>query len=271
MSSTGSTNTAEAPSIPRVAISGVAFDVVTLDQSVERVVQAASAGRGGWVITANLDHLRRAHRDADYKAMLGEAEVVVADGMPIIWASRVQGCPLPERVAGSSMIVPLSDAAARRGLRVFLLGGNPGVADQAAAVLCDRCPGLVIAGTDCPPMGFESDPWYMERLKDSIVSSEPHLIYVALGSPKQERLIRQIRSIAPGAWWLGIGISLSFLTGDVQRAPLWMQRLGLEWVHRLVQEPRRLAKRYLVDGLPFAVVLMLGGLRARLKGSRSVA
>lgn len=250
----------------RVQIAGVWFDSLTLDQSVRAVVDACAEGRGGWVITANLDHLRRAQRESDYGEMLGEADLVVADGMPIIWASRVQGCALPQRVAGSSMILPLSIAAADKGLRVFLLGGNPGVADQAAEVLKDQCPGLVIAGTDCPPMGFEVDEAYMERLKEKIAGSDSNLIYVALGSPKQERLIREIRSISPNAWWLGIGISLSFLTGEVRRAPSWMQRLGLEWLHRLVQEPKRLAKRYLVDGLPYALVLLLGGLLVRLKG-----
>ncbi|MFN3165845.1 MAG: WecB/TagA/CpsF family glycosyltransferase [Phycisphaeraceae bacterium] len=250
----------------RVEISGLRFDRVTMAQSIDRIMAGVRSGVGGWVVTPNLEIARRASKDASWCETLNGAELVVADGMPIIWASRVQGCALPERVAGSSMLEPLSKSAGERGAKVFLLGGNPGVADRAAEVLRERCPGLVIAGTECPPMGFEADASYVAGLREKLVNAGPDLVYVALGSPKQERLILDLRPSLPGAWWLGIGISLSFLTGEVQRAPLWMQRLGLEWVHRLVQEPRRLARRYLVDGLPFALVLLMGGLRRRLRG-----
>ncbi len=253
----------------RINLLGVRFDRVTMPQAVDRILSSIRAGQGGWVVTPNLEILRRASKDAQWCAMLNEAELVVADGMPIIWASRLRGCALPERVAGSSMIEPLARGAAGQGARVLLLGGNPGVAEQASQILLERYPGLVIAGVECPPMGFERDETYMSGLEQLVIKSCPDLVYVALGSPKQEMLIRRLRPMAPKAWWLGIGISLSFLTGEVQRAPLWMQRIGLEWVHRLVQEPRRLAKRYLVDGLPFALVLLLGGLASRIKGGGS--
>lgn len=251
---------------PGVLVDGVRFDAVTMAQAVEAVVGASEQGRGGWVITSNLDHLYRARKDAEFRAMLDDADLLVADGMPLIWASRLSGRPLPERVAGSSMVGPVAEQSAQRGLSLFLLGGNPGVADEAAEVLKKQYPGLSVVGTDCPPMGFEKDPAYMQSLKDRLVTASPDIVYVALGSPKQERLIRDLRGVLPQAWWLGIGISLSFITGEVQRAPSWMQGLGLEWVHRLVQEPKRLGKRYLVDGLPFAMVLLAGGLRDRFKG-----
>lgn len=269
MNPTHAANQPGAQPADRVQIKGVWFDRVTMAQAIERVLTDLSAGKGGWVVTPNLDILRQATRDPDLRALIGAADLSVADGMPIIWASRLQGCPLPERVAGSSLIEPLSAEAGERGARVFLLGGNPGVAEQAAALLEQRCPGLVIAGTDCPPLGFEQAEGYIDGLRDKIVNACPDLIYVALGAPKQERLIRELRSAAPNAWWLGVGISLSFLTGEVRRAPLWMQRLGLEWLHRLVQEPRRLAKRYLVDGLPFAIALLVGGVLGRLKARKN--
>lgn len=250
----------------RVEIGGVEIDIVDTAALMEQVVSAASDSRGGWVITANLDHLRRAHHEADYRAMLSEADWVVADGMPLVWASRLQGRPLPERVAGSSLVDPLAGLAAKRGLSLYLLGGNPGVADQAAAVLQERHAGLKIAGTHCPPMGFEHDDAEMEKIRGSLISSDPDIVYVALGSPKQELLIREVRSVLPSACWLGVGISLSFLTGEVQRAPSFLQRVGLEWVHRLIQEPRRLAKRYLVQGLPFACRLGFGALAKRWVG-----
>lgn len=259
------------PAVPvslgeRVVVGGVAFDALTQAQAVEHVISQASAGRGGWVITANLDHARRARVDAEYQRMLDEADLVVADGTPLIWASRVQGTPLPERVAGSSMVEPLAKRAGEAGLSIYLLGATPGTAQAAGELLVSRYPGLKIAGVNCPPMGFDQDAQAMADLRQELEQARPDLVYVALGSPKQERLIGQLRADLPSTWWLGIGISLSFLTGEVQRAPLWLQRLGLEWLHRLVQEPRRLARRYLVHGLPFACRLAAGSVWERATG-----
>ena len=199
--------------------------------------------------------------------MLASAELVVADGMPLVWASRVAGTPLPERVAGSSMTVTLAAAAAAAGRSLFLLGGNTGVAEEAAEALRATHPDIRIAGTWCPPMGFEHDAVQMDKIRKSLAASNADLVLVALGSPKQERLIRDLRAegLLPSAWWIGVGISLSFLTGEVQRAPRWMQAAGLEWTHRLVQEPRRLVKRYLLHGIPFGLGLMGSSLAQRLR------
>ena len=199
--------------------------------------------------------MARLHRDAEFRRLIGPATLFVADGMPLVWASRLQGTPLPERVPGSNLISILSHGAAGRGRSVFLLGGDEGTAEGAADVLLSRDPDLRIAGTLYPPMGFENDPEEMGRIRDTLADSSPDIVYVALGSPKQERLIRGIRDLLPGAWWVGVGISFSFLTADVRRAPTWMQRVGLEWVHRLAQEPGRLARRYLLHDIPFALVL----------------
>lgn len=254
-----------ARAVPRIDLMGLGFDPVTLDQAIERILSGLAEARGGWVVTPNLDILRRTTLEPAFRSMVNGADMVVADGMPLIWASRLQGTPLPERVAGSSMVDPLSAKAAHQSRSVFMLGGNPGVADQAAALLKNRYPDLRLAGTHCPPMGFEADPQEMEAIRQVLRETGPDIVLVALGSPKQELLIKQLRADFPGIWWLGIGISLSFLTGEVSRAPFWMQRLGLEWCHRLWQEPRRLAKRYLVYGLPFAVRLMVVALLRRVR------
>lgn len=242
--------------LPAVVLQNVRLHAITEAQCVQHVLDEMDAGRGGMVVTPNLDHLRRYSNDLNFGALIAEAELVVADGMPLVWASRLQGTPLPERVAGSNLISTLSAGAAERGRSVYLLGGAPGTAAGAAAVLTERHPTLKVVGTYCPPIGFERDPKQMADIIQGLAAANPDIVYVGLGSPKQERLIARLRHVLPRAWWLGIGNSFSFLCGDVRRAPVWMQQWGLEWAHRLAQEPRRLFKRYLVCGLPFAAVLM---------------
>ncbi len=251
-----------------VILRGVRLNALTEKGCVDHVMSALSAGRGGWVITPNLDHMRRADSDDAFRGMLGEADLVVADGMPLIWASWLAGTPLPQRVAGSSLVWSLAASAAKQGRSLYLLGGDPGAADKAADVLNKRYPDLRIAGTDCPAVGFDQDPKKMADVTQKVLAARPDIVYVGLGSPKQERLIRSIRGGSPHVWWLGVGISLSFIAGDVRRAPRWVQKLGLEWLHRLLQEPGRLAKRYLVHGLPFAVRLLLGAFVSRLSGKQ---
>jgi N-acetylglucosaminyldiphosphoundecaprenol N-acetyl-beta-D-mannosaminyltransferase len=254
--------------IDHITLRGIRLHALTESRCVEHLMDELDAGRGGWVVTPNLDHMRRAGSDSEFRGMLDEADVVVADGMPLIWASCLQGTPLPQRVAGSSLVWSLASAAADRGRSLYLLGGDPGAADNAARVLKSRYPDLRIAGSDCPEMGFDKDPERIEEVLKKVLAAGPDIVYVALGSPKQERLIRQVRARLPHVWWLGVGISLSFIAGDVRRAPRWIQKLGLEWLHRLVQEPGRLAKRYLVHGLPFAARLLTGAALSRLKRKR---
>lgn len=230
---------------------------LTQAQCVDSIMKALQQGRGGWVVTPNLDHVRRSATDSTYAHAIREAELRVADGMPLIWASRLQGTPLPERVAGSDLIYALSRGLSERKGSVFLLGGDPGTAESSAKVLAQSYPGLAIAGICCPPMGFENDPILFEEIKKQIVDSRADVVFVALGSPKQEYLIRRLRNLLPRAWWIGVGITFSFVCGNVRRAPRWMQRWGLEWIHRLIQEPRRLAARYLFHGMPFGLKLLV--------------
>jgi N-acetylglucosaminyldiphosphoundecaprenol N-acetyl-beta-D-mannosaminyltransferase len=245
---------------------GTPVGVVTEAYAVQTIVDAAEAGRGHWTITANLDHLRRYHCDPLAKGLIDEADLVVADGMPMVWASRLAGHPLPERVAGSKMVWSICERAGARDQSVFLLGGDPGVAERAADIVRDRYPSLTIAGTACPPMGFQHDEQELERILRQVTEATPRIVFVALGFPKQDVLIRRLRGSLPHASFLGVGISLSYVTGDVSPAPNWICNLGLEWAYRLSQEPSRLVRRYLVDGLPFAVRLMTSAALHRVRG-----
>jgi N-acetylglucosaminyldiphosphoundecaprenol N-acetyl-beta-D-mannosaminyltransferase len=249
---------------------GAPMGVVTEAIAVQAVVDAAQAGRGHWTITANLDHLRRYHCEALARDLIDAADLVVADGMPLVWASRIAGEPLPERVAGSRMVWSVCEAASARRQPVFLLGGDPGVAERAAQIFRDTYPGLEIAGTACPPVGFEKDEHELGRIGRQVVEAAPRIVFVALGFPKQDLLIRMLRNSLPGASFLGVGISLSYVTGDLSPPPDWLCNVGLEWAHRLAQEPTRLlARRYLVDGLPFGLRMMMSAGRHRLRRGAS--
>ena len=244
---------------PKRVLLGWEFAALSEQQCIDYILHEILAGRGGWVVTANLDHLRRLVREEEFAVLCREADLLVADGMPLIWASRIQGTPLPERIAGSSLISTLSAGAVKQECSVFFLGGDPGTAEAAADVLRRLYPGLKVAGACCPILGrnLQQDEQEIAQIANSLTIAQPDIVYVALGSPKQEVLISRLRNLLPGAWWLGVGISFSYVCGRIKRAPAWARRLGLEWFYRLVQEPHRLSRRYLRNDLPFFFVLFL--------------
>lgn len=255
-----------------VRLAGFDFADVSERQCVELIVSERLQGRGGWLLTANTDFLCQAHKDPEVRAMYQRADVVVADGMPVIWASRFQGTPLSKgRVCGSDMIHSLPEACAREGLSIFLLGGVDDVADRAEAVLKARHPTLRIAGKYSPPFGFEKHPEQYAAMHAAIRESSPDVVLVALGAPKSERLVQELRPSAPDAWWMGVGASFEFVSGARRRAPVLMRRTGVEWVYRMLQDPKRLVRRYLRDNLPYLSVLFSEALKVRRQERRTAA
>jgi N-acetylglucosaminyldiphosphoundecaprenol N-acetyl-beta-D-mannosaminyltransferase len=255
--------TAGAPPGRIPPLAGLPFDQVTEAQAVEHIVAASLRGQGGWVATPNTDICRLGRRDAALRRLVAGAPLVVADGMPLVWAARLRGTPLPERVAGGSLIYSLSRAAAGRGLSIYLLGGAPGVPQRAAAELGRRYPALVVAGTDAPPPGFDTDPVAVGAVRQRLVAAAPDIVFVGLGCPKQERLIGQLAPALPRAWFLGVGAAIPYAAGTLPRAPRWMRQAGLAWLFRLAREPRRLFRRYIVHDLPFAAGLLAGAAAER--------
>jgi N-acetylglucosaminyldiphosphoundecaprenol N-acetyl-beta-D-mannosaminyltransferase len=240
----------------RSCLAGLDIDGLTEAQVTEHIARAVQRGRGGWVVTLNIDNCRLAARDRALRDLVGAASLVVPDGMPLLWAAKLRGEPLPERVTGASLIFSVTGAAARDGRSIYLLGGEPGIPERAAVALSRRYPGLEIVGTDAPPPGFDTtdDEWRL--LTRRLAAARPDIVYVGLGFPKQERLIARIGPSFPATWFIGCGAALPFAAGALPRAPLWMQRAGLEWAFRLASEPRRLFRRYLVHDLPFAARLL---------------
>ena len=246
-----------------VDLAGLRLAKLTRQEVVDHLFGALAEGVGGWVVTPNVDYLRRYVADPEVRRLFADASLIVADGVPLLWAAKLQGTPLPDRIAGSDLVWLLAERAAREGRSLYLLGGNEGAGEEAARRLVDRWPSLRVAGTSSPRVSRDPTEVELASILRSLKQADPDLIYVGLGAPKEERLIAALRTELARTWWIGVGVSLSFIAGDVRRAPPWMQRTGLEWAHRLFQEPRHLAQRYLAADIPFTLRLLAASWRRR--------
>jgi N-acetylglucosaminyldiphosphoundecaprenol N-acetyl-beta-D-mannosaminyltransferase len=246
---------------------GLPLACVTYHQTVDLVDRLIARRKPAFFITANVHYAMLSAGDSRLQALNQRAAFIVADGMPLVWYSRCSGRPLPERVAGSDLIYLLCLRASQRRYRVFLLGGSPGVADEAAARLQARYPGLHIVGVESPPFRDQSDD-EDAALVERIRAATPDLLFVAFGQPKGELwLDRNCERLGVPAC-VQIGATLDFVAGRVRRAPQWVQRLGLEWAYRMFKEPLRLAPRYARNGL-FLLRATLGDLWRAVGRTRS--
>jgi N-acetylglucosaminyldiphosphoundecaprenol N-acetyl-beta-D-mannosaminyltransferase len=239
----------------RVRIGRLWVDALTVEQGLDAIRELVASGRGGTVFTPNVDHVVMAETDAEFRKAYRQASLSFADGVPLIWASRLLRSPLPAKLSGSDMILPIARLAAREGWRVYLLGGAPGAAGAAAKRLRDGC-GVEIAGVDDSVVRLDEDSDGQRLIVERIRSARPHLIFVALGAPKQELWCARVLDAVRPAVAIGIGASLDFVAGHVRRAPSWMSRAGLEWLYRLAQEPRRLWRRYLIRDPAFVLIIL---------------
>jgi N-acetylglucosaminyldiphosphoundecaprenol N-acetyl-beta-D-mannosaminyltransferase len=240
-----------------IALFGIAIDNLTMGQALEclRILLMDEDGHY-YVVTPNVHHIVRLQRDALFRQAYAGASLVLADGMPLVWASRSLGRPLKMRVTGADLLPCVCEMAASLDKSVFLLGARNGVAERAAYNLRRSYPGLQIAGTYSPPVGFEHDPAEEGRVMERINGAKPDVLAIGLGAPKQEVWIAAHRQELHFGVALCVGAAIDYAAQALKRAPHWMQQNGLEWLWRLMQEPRRLWRRYLVDGLAFAPLLV---------------
>lgn len=234
----------------RLRLFGLQIDALDMQGAVERVLAWVRAGDGRcrYVVTPNADHAVLFQEHAGLRAAYADAALVLADGISLVLAARLLRRALPERVAGSDLVPKLFAAASSaRPLNVFLLGAGPGVAERAARNLSVRWPHVQVVGTYSPPLGFERDAAENARILELIAERHPDILVVGFGAPKQELWVHAHRDRLRAAVAVCAGASIDFLAGEKRRAPLWMQRVGLEWLHRLASEPRRLARRYARD------------------------
>jgi N-acetylglucosaminyldiphosphoundecaprenol N-acetyl-beta-D-mannosaminyltransferase len=239
-----------------VVVGGVPFRRVTRSGFVKDIVERVAKGYGCWVSTANLDIVRQVNQSGDLRESMKDVSDFVADGSPILWIASLLGKPLPERVCGSDLIYDLANAAASSRLPIYLLGGNPSTAQFASEKLTRLYPGLQVCGLDCPSIGFETRGSDIDEICKKVRDAQPAIVFVALGFPKQDLLIKRLRECWWQACYIGVGISFSFVSGEVKRAPRWMQMTGLEWCYRLSQEPTRLWRRYLIHDIPFLISMI---------------
>ncbi|HLP17679.1 MAG TPA: WecB/TagA/CpsF family glycosyltransferase [Bacteroidota bacterium] len=233
-----------------VDILGVAIHNLTLDETLRAMTEMALSGQPHHVMTVNPEFVMIAQRDPDFRSVLERATICVADGMGIIWGSRILGRPLKERITGSDTIPAFAHRAAQYGIRIFLLGAAPGVAEETAAILTARNPGLVIAGTFAgSPRAEEED-----EICRLIERSRAHVLLVAYGPPKQDLWIARTQSRLRIPLAIGVGGTFDFIAGKVRRAPVWMQKLGLEWLFRLLREPRRWRRMLTLPEFAAAIV-----------------
>jgi N-acetylglucosaminyldiphosphoundecaprenol N-acetyl-beta-D-mannosaminyltransferase len=251
---------AAAPTRRTVRLFGMEVDVLTMRETVDAVLAWSRAPRGAacrFVVTPNVDHAVIFQTNEQLRAAYAAASLVLADGAPVVVASRLLRRALPERVPGSDLAPALFQRVAghrteaAEPLRVFLLGAGPGVAERAAANIAVRWPGVDVVGTLSPPLGFERDAAENDRILAAIAAVQPDVVLVGFGAPKQELWIHAHAERLEAKVALCIGATIDFLAGEKRRAPKWMRRLGIEWLHRLATEPKRLAKRYARDAWIF--------------------
>lgn len=245
MADLAATSPAPAAAPARTRILGVPVSLIDMPLALRTITGWAAAGTAHYVCVRDVHGVMRAQEDPALMAIHEGAGLVTPDGMPLVWVARSRGHGEVGRVCGADLVDALSAASVPLGLRHYFYGGKEGVAERMAAALVARHPGLVVAGCDTPPFRALT-PEEDEAATRAIAAAAPHIVWVGLSTPKQEFWMRDHVGRIPGATLIGVGAAFDFYAGDVKRAPKWMQRSGLEWLHRLASEPRRLWRRYLV-------------------------
>ncbi|TFG80651.1 MAG: glycosyltransferase [Chrysiogenales bacterium] len=256
------------PSSTAIVILETRIDNLGMAEVLDRAESMISCGRPSHIITANVDQLVGNLGQPDRQVIFRNAALVVPDGVPLLWAARFLKTPLRERINGTDLMLQICGMAARKGFSVFLFGSPEGTADRAARALCKRFPGLRIAGAYFPEYGFEDRQAENEKIRSLLREKKPAVLFVSLGYPKGVKWIEKNQAACEIPLAVETGSSFKYISGEMRRAPHWMQRLGLEWCWRLCQEPRRLWKRYLIQDLPFFYHLIKQKISlARAKGN----
>lgn len=224
-------------------------DNLTMDETLVEIDKLIQENKNAYVVTPNVDHIVQLERGGELCKAYKDADLILTDGKPLIWISKWYGTPIKEKISGSDLFPLLCKMAAEKGYTMYFLGAAEGVAAKAAENLMKKYKGLNVVGTYSPPYGFEKDEVELAKIEKMINEVHPHILIVGLGCPKQELFILHNKDRLGVPLSLGLGASLDFEAGNIKRAPKWMADHGLEWLFRITQDPKRMAKRYLVDDL----------------------
>ena len=220
---------------------------VSMQEAIHSIEQMISHNKRSYVVPINVDVVVQIERDIYLKRIVDNADLVLVDGYPLVWISKFYGSPVKGRISGADLVPYLCRIAAKKGYSIFIIGGKEGIAEKAKENLQKRYKGIHISGVYSPPVGFEKDEQELNKINKLISHSKPDILVACFGCPKQEKWIYENYGKYDAKVSICAGATVDFIAGNVKRAPKWMREHGLEWLYRITQDPKRLAKRYLID------------------------
>lgn len=233
--------------IEKQALLNTYINNVTMPETIAAIEQMIEADKKSYVVAINVDVVMKIEEDSYLKKVVDNADMVLVDGKPLVWISKLHGKPLKAKISGSDLVPLLCEVAAEKGYKIFIIGGKDGIAEQAKEKLENRLPKIKIVGTYAPPFGFEKNESELDKINQMISEAHPDLLIACFGCPKQEKWIYENIEKYNAKVSVCAGATVDFLAGNVKRAPRWMSDHGLEWFYRFTQEPKRMFKRYFVD------------------------
>jgi N-acetylglucosaminyldiphosphoundecaprenol N-acetyl-beta-D-mannosaminyltransferase len=244
----------------RIQLFGVEIDSVTMVESVQLVFNwiAQKERICRFIVTPNVDHIVKLQHNTGLKRAYEKASLIVTDGRPVVWAASMLGEHIPEVVTGSDLVPSIFDFAHHHQIpiRVYLLGAMPGVAEHAKSMILARWTCVEVVGTHSPAFGFEKDADQCQSIIASINESQADVLVIGLGAPKQELWVTQFAPQLSVKVALCVGATIDFIAGEKARPPVWVRKIGMEWMHRMLSEPKRLGKRYFIDAVEFPVIVL---------------
>lgn len=253
----------------KIELLGIEINNFTMSDALGRVEALIESRKKSMVFPLNVYMVVKIHKDKVFKSVLSGGDIILSDGMSLLWGAKILGRPLREKVSGSDLLPAFCEIAAKKGYKLFFLGAGPGVAAKAARILTQKNPGLQIVGVYSPPFGFEDDEEENKKIVQMIREAKPHVLFVGLGAPKQEEWIWKHKDEIGVPVSIAVGATFDFVAGTVKRAPKWMQKSSLEWFFRVCQEPRRLWKRYFIANTIFIWLVLKEFLKVRMLGRSS--
>lgn len=233
----------------RMKFMNIEIDNVTMEEALMRIDYLIKIKKNAYVVTPNVDHIVQIETNSELRQVYNDANLILTDGKPLIWLSKLYGNTIKEKISGSDLFPKLCKMAELKGYSLYFLGAAPGVAIKAAENLKVKFPKLKIVGTYSPSMGFENNRNEIDKIVSDINKAQPDILIVALGCPKQELFIYRYREALNVPISLGLGATLDFVAGNIKRSPKWMSNIGLEWLYRTAQDPKRLIKRYFINDM----------------------